>query len=165
MPNPLEMGGPPEAPNIQQAPQGNALQGPPQGAQAPQQVPAPNHQQTVAALRHFDAVKDELMGLMKNPDLGKSSVKSAIIDGTTSLVSKRIISPASAVMQLGKVPENPLEQRKWVTTLLQQTIQSERAVLAHHAMGFAGGGPEPTPYGDDHMDAMKGVMAQYGGNK
>lgn len=166
MPNPLEMGGPPEAPEIQQAPQGNALQsgapGQP-GAAAPQQAPAPNHQQTVAALRHFDAIKDELVALVRNPDLGKSSIKSAIIDATTSLVSKRIISPTSAVQQLGKVPDAPLEQRKWIGTMLQQTLQSERAILAHHAMAFAGGGPEPTPSDDNHMDAMQGVMAHYSG--
>lgn len=171
MPNPLEMGGPPEAPDIQ--PQGNALQGASQGPQGPQGAPqqsppAPTHQQTVAALRHFHAIKSELDGLWTDPDLGKSSVKSKIIDGTTKLVSERIISPAAAVMQLGKVPDAPLEQRKWVQMMLQQTIQAANAVLDHHVVGnpgtldWAHEGQQQAPNPDDHMQNMQSVAAHYG---
>jgi hypothetical protein len=171
MPNPLEMGGPPEAPNIQPS-QGNALQGgppaSPQGAAQGQQAPpAPSHVQTVAALRHFDAIKQELDGLWTNPALGKSSIKDSIIDGTTKLVSERIISPAAAVMQLGKVPDAPLEQRKWVQMLLQQTIQAANAVLDHHAAGSPGTldwaqeGQQQAPNPDNHMQMMSSLHSQY----
>ncbi len=162
MANPLETGSvSPLAPNPD-AGAGNALQ---QGAPAqPQQnaPPPPDHAQTVAALRHFDAIKDELKVLLANPALGKSDLKSPIIDGVTSLVSKRIIKPAEAVMQLSKVPENPLEQRKFLQQQMMQTMQAERAIIAHHAMGFAGGGPEPTPSADNHLDSMSALNQQYG---
>src|SRR5215831_3502267 len=49
------------------------------GGNAP--VPTPTHGQTVAALRHFHAIQAELEALLKNPALGKSSLKSQIIDG------------------------------------------------------------------------------------
>ena len=96
--------------------QGNALYQP-----APNS-PAPDHQQTVAALRHFDAIMDELKVLKKNPDLGRASIKSAITDGVIKLVSARMLSPAEAVQQLSAVPEDPLQQRKWVEQMWQQTI-------------------------------------------
>lgn len=162
MANPLEIGNvSPPAPNPDAG--SNALQ---QGSSSqPQQTPAPapNSAQTVAALRHFNAIQDELNVLLKNPALGKSSIKSSVIDGVTSLVSKRIMSPAQAVIQLSQVPEDPIAQRKWVTQQMQQTIQAERGILAHHAVGFAGQGPKPTPSADDHMMHMSALHSNYGG--
>jgi hypothetical protein len=165
MANQLEIGGPPPAPDIQAPPQpdSNPLQS---GASAAA-APAPTHAQTVAALRHFGAIKEELGTLLKNPALGKSSIKSAIIDGTTKLVAERIISPAQAVMQLGKVPEAPLEQRKWVQMMMAQTIQAANAVLDHHAAGqhgpvdFAQDHPGDDYNPDDHMSHMDALMGQY----
>lgn len=173
MPNPLEMGGPPEAPDIQ--PQGNALQGSPQGPPgpqgAPQQAPpAPTKVQTEAALHHFHAIQTELEGLLKNPALGKSSIKSDIIDGTTKLVSERIISPAAAVMQLGKVPDAPLEQRKWVQMMMSQTMQAVTAVISHRQNAVATGiataeDPNASYSPDDHMKTMSGLAAHYPGGR
>jgi hypothetical protein len=160
MANSLEAGNvSPPAPNPDA---GNALQ---QGApQQPQQAPAPpDHAQTVAALRHFDAVKAELTTILKNPSLGKSSVKSQVIDGVTSLVSQRIISPAQAVIQLSQVPEDPIKQRQFIQQQMAQTVQAERTIIAHHGAGFAGGGPEPTPSADGHMDAMTALHSNYQG--
>jgi hypothetical protein len=168
MPNALNLGGSPPPPDIQGAPQqASPLQA---GGQPPVQAPAPTHAQTVAALRHFGAIKDELTTLMKDPALGKSSIKSAIIDGTTKLVAERIISPAQAVQQLGKVPDDPIMQRKWVTTMLQQTMQAANTVLDHHAAGqdgpvdFAQDHSTQQGYNpDDHMAHMGALAAQYGG--
>jgi hypothetical protein len=160
MANPLEIGSESPAPPNPDA--GNALQ---QGApQQPQQAPAPpDHAQTVAALRHFDAIKGELSVLLENPSLGKSDMKSAVIDGVTKLVSERIISPAQAVIQLSQVPTDPIQQRKWLQAQMIQTVQAERAIIAHHAMGFAGHGPELTPSADSHMDTMAALQNNYGG--
>jgi hypothetical protein len=44
---------------------------------------------------------------------------------------------------------------------MQQAIQAERVILAHHAIGFAGQGPEPTPSADSHMDHMRALHANY----
>ena len=104
---------------------------------------------------------DKLKILLGNPALGKTSIKPAIIDGCSSLVGKRILSPAQAVMQLSQVPDDPIQQRKFLQNQLAQTIQAERTIIAHHAMGYAGQGPEPTPSADSHLDDMAGLHAQY----
>jgi len=164
MANPLEIGSvSPPAPNPDA---GNALQqGVPQQGAPQQQAPPPSHAQTVAALRHFDAVKSELETLLKNPALGKSDVKTSVIDGVTKLVADRILSPAQAVIQLSQVPTDPIAQRKFIQQQMMQTVQAEHAIIAHHAIGFAGQGPEPTPSGDDHMDSMQALHVNYGGKQ
>jgi hypothetical protein len=150
--------------------QGNALmsgappmqQNSPMGNGTPNAQPSPpTHAQTVAALRHFDAVKGVLAPLLANPALGKSNMKMPIIDAVTKLVSELFISPATAVDQLSAVPSDPLLQRKALQNMMQQAIQAERVILAHHAIGFAGQGPEPTPSADSHMDHMAALAANY----
>jgi len=152
MANPLQSGNMSTPP----PPQQNAIQNP-QQATAPQ-MPAPTHAQTVAALRHFNALKTELTVLMKNPDLGKADMKSAIIDGVTRLVADRIVPPAAAVQQLSSVPERP---KTWVQKLYQQNVQAENMVLAHHAAAFPGQGQQPAPDPDDHMDAINSLMQNH----
>src|SRR6185437_12178354 len=122
MTNPLSapMATPP-APEPQQAPPqqtGNALAGPSQ-ASGPQgqgpgavsnSIPAPTHAQTVTALRHFNAVEEELSELMIDPDLGKTDMRSKVIDGMTRLVSEGIVPASGAVRDLGTFPERPYDQ-------------------------------------------------------
>lgn len=127
-----------------------------------------SHAQTVAALHHFDAIQKEIEGLLKSPEVGRSSIKSAIIDGATSLVANRIISPAQAVQQLGTVPDDPLEQRKWLRKQLEQTVQAENIVLAHRSASTQGGSAPEEDHAaqydpDTHIDTMVGVHSQYKG--
>lgn len=151
---------PPPPPN----PQGALSAGVQQAPQAPpQQMPAPSHQQTVAALRHFDAIGKQLEIALKDPELGKSDIRSKVIDGMTTLVADRIIPPGQAVTQLATFPDRPFEQKAWLIQHYQQTQQAKDAVLSHHAMASAGQGPEPTPSADSHMDDMQGLHAQYQG--
>ena len=182
MANPLQLGsGSPEAPlddgDAHSQPQlmGSPMPAP-GGPAAPLQAaaaqpPAPSHDQTVAALRHFHAVEAELQSLAKNPELGKSDIKSAIIDGTTKLVAARILTPAEAVMQLGEVPERPFDQKNWVQQHLMKAMQAQNMVLDHHRaanvrMGDWRTDTAPaTPSADGHTDAMKGVMEHYQGRQ
>lgn len=169
MANPLEgFGTSPPAPNPDA---GNALQ---QGGQQPQGAPQgqpapPDHAQTVAALRHFDAIKSELTTLLRNPALGKSDVKLAVIDGVTSLVSKRMMSPAEAVIQLSKVPTDPLQQRKFIQQQMMQTVQAEHAIVDHHRNTNLGSGDWATEAQkhntnpDNHMSDLAALQANYGG--
>lgn len=151
---------PPPPPN----PQGALSAGVQQAPQAPpQQMPAPSHQQTVAALRHFTAIGKQLEIALKDPELGKSDVRSSLIDGMTTLVADRIIPPGQAVTQLATFPDRPYEQRLWIQKHLEQTIQAKNAVLSHHAMASAGQGPEPTPSADNHMSDMASLHSQYAG--
>jgi hypothetical protein len=157
-------------------PQGIPNQPQAPGMQQPgqQQAPAPTHGQTVAALRHFNAILGELKGLLENPDLGKANLKSTIIDGMTKLVAERIIPPAAAVTQLAAVPDEPFQQAQWAKNHYAQTVQAQAAVLDHHRQSAMGTGnydlenalheDESDP--DSHMETMQGTMAQhYGGQQ
>jgi hypothetical protein len=127
---------------------------PPQAAPPP----APSHAETVATLRHLRAVTTELQSLLKDPALGRSDMKSAIIDGMTKLVAQRMLQPGDAVATLSSVPEKPFDQKKWGQQQLQQAVQAQGAVLAHHAAAFAGQGPMPTPSADTHMRDLSSML-------
>lgn len=171
MPNPLELAsGPPPLPQngLQSADMQQSAPAQPGGA--PQVAPAPpTHAQTVIALRHFHAIIGEVQHLLKDPSAGKSDMKSRIIDGVTKLVSERMISPAQAVVQLSQVPADPLEQRKWLQTTLQQAAAAANAVVDHHSAGHDGTldwsqeGQMAHPHPDSHQSHMAALGANYGG--
>jgi hypothetical protein len=130
----------------------------------PQQMPAPSFQQTVAALRHFNAIGKQLVIALKDPDLGRTDLKSKIIDGMTTLVADRIIPPGQAVTQLATFPERPYEQRAWLLQHLQQTAVARNAVLDHHRLtNMPQPAVPPTPSADTHLDDMAGLQGHYGG--
>ena len=170
----LDAGGPPPAPNPGQTPgqaSGGVLSGAPMQAPAaapgaPQpQVPTPTHGQTVAILRHMDAIQSELAALLKDPAIGKSNLKSKIVDGMANLVAKRIVTPGDAVSQLATVPERPFDQKQWLQKHLMQAVVAKIAALTHHGQAF-GGMPEQmvdkTSNPDDHIADMKSAMGHYG---
>jgi hypothetical protein len=118
----------------------------------------------VAALRHFGAIEHELTTLLEDPDLGKSDMKSKIIDGVSSLVAERFLTPVEAVVQLGTVPERPFDQKQWLEQHLSTAVQAQVAVLAHHGAAFAGQNVDTTPPDpDDHLEMMAGLKAHYQG--
>lgn len=149
------------APNAPPGPQGQ-----PPAAPAP-----PTHAQTVAALRHFDAIKRELQVIATDPALGKSNVKSKIIDGVLRLVAGGIMKTTQAVDELSKVPTEPLLQIKWTKTMLAQTQQAENGILDHYgqtsphfgtvADHFAATKGMANP--DDHQDHIAAMTANYRG--
>jgi hypothetical protein len=166
--NMLMGGAPPpgSAPGPQQGQgQGAPGRGPQQGMQGP---PTPTHGQTVAALRHFDAIQNELKTLLKDPAVGKSDVKKKIIDGMSKLVANRIVTPGAAVGQLADVPDKPFDQRKWLQTHLIQTVIAKVTVLNHHGAAF-GGVPEDqidkTASPDNHLSDMASLQSHYQMNR
>lgn len=142
-----------------------------QAGQAPQQPAPPTHAQTIAALRHFDAIKKELSILANDPALGKSSVKSKVIDGVLRLVAGGMMTTVGAVDELSKVPTEPLLQMKWVKTMYQQAQQAEDGILDHYgatqphfgtvADHFAATQDMANP--SDHMDHLTALGANYKG--
>jgi hypothetical protein len=128
-------------------------------------LPAPSHGQTVAALRHFGAISREMKALLADPAVGRSSMKSQIIDAVTKLVSDRIISAPQAVEQLGTVPDAPFQQKQWITNHYEQSLQSAGFVLDHHAAAFRGvpeDAIDKSESPDDHMDMMASLGGHYG---
>lgn len=144
-----------------QAPASPAQQGQP--GQQLNAMPAPSHRQTMAALRHFDAIERELTKLLKMPELGKSDMKSEIIDAATHLVSKGILTPSEAVSELGNVPPRPFDQKKFVEAMFKQTVEGQNFVLDHHRTAFAGQGPFEDGSPNDHLSTMAGLLSHYQG--
>jgi hypothetical protein len=138
--------------------------------EAPAQNPAPSHEQTVTALRHFQTVGKSLFKLLKNPDLGKANLKSTIIDATSKLVADSILQPSQAVGLLVQMPEEPFKQKQWLQNMYAQSIQAQVAVLQHHRQGNPGSGnlaQEMALHNDtsnQHMDVMQNMLSShYGG--
>jgi len=136
----------------------DAMMGGAPGASPQASMPAPDHKQTVAALRHFEAIGKQLKMALKDPDLGRADLRSKVIDGMTSLVASRILSPGEAVQTLATFPERPYEQKIWMVDHYKQTLKARDDVLDHHKMAYAGAGPEPTPSGDNHMQDIAAMM-------
>lgn len=145
------------------------LQAPGSPQTGPAMAPAPpTHAQTIAALRHFEAVKDSLVTVLRDPAVGKSDVKSQIIDGVTRLVAERMLTPSQAVVQLSQVPSDPLQQRKWLQTQLAQTVTAENVVLDHYGHGNPSlhdveSHVSTMDHGkiDDHLNHMAALHANY----
>lgn len=181
MANPLQISAsaPPPNPEMtsqpQGAPQGNALAsgGPMQpgpgtpmgGPQGAPQMPAPSYGQTMAAVRHFHAIAGQLSGLAQNPELGKSDMKSSIIDSTAKLVGERIMTPAQAVMVLTDVPERPYDQKIWVMNHLKGAQEGSNQVLDHFRAANMGADLSALPEHDDadHGAMMTGLQEHYKG--
>jgi hypothetical protein len=133
--------------------------------------PAPDHHETVAGLRHFGTVEKGLIDLLKNPQLGRSDLKSEIIAKMTTLVADRRLSASDAVQVLETVPDKPFEQAQWLRERLTQNIAAQTAVLDHHRIAYRGTGdlraelavaPKTDP--EAHMTSMQGLMRHYGGS-
>ena len=162
---------PPDMAPAPQTNQGNALAGPMQGAPAPQQPggaqqqpPAPSNAQTVAALRHFHMIESALEKLLKDPEVGKSDVKSDVIDSVAKLVSEGFMNAPEAVQELGTFPERPFDQKKWLEQHYLNTIMAADVVLTHHGMAFKDQNlPDAAPSMDNHAGVIGGLMRQYGG--
>lgn len=152
---------PPPPPEALQQPQGQGNSMPAMQAQAP----APTHQQTVAALRHFQALIQAFKPLLDNPDLGKADMKSEVIDSITKLVADRVVPAAAAIQKLATFPEKPFQQKQWITQQYMQDMQARGQVLAHHAKAFAGQPPQPTPDAENHMQDISSMMGTHYPNR
>lgn len=131
----------------------------------------PTHAETVATLRHTAAIRVELMSLAKDPALGKSNVKPAVIDGVLRLVADQVMTTVQAVDQLSKFPDEPGQQLQWVKTMLAQNQQVANGVLDHHASGTPGTldwsiESRHTAYDrDNHLSTMHRLAENYSPKK
>lgn len=139
------------------------------GGQPQQQLPpAPTHAETVTALRHFGALESALSELMTDPDLGKTDMRSKVIDSMTDLVAEGVVPPSGAVRDMGTFPEKPYDQRAWLNQHFMNVVKAQTAILAHHQMGAATGQdlqPDVDADANDHHSTMAALGSRYGGMK
>lgn len=162
----------PAAPTSAPAPSPNALASLLQGGAGPGQLPqrpTPNHQQTVAALVHLQAVQKAMDGLSRLPGLGKENIRPEIFDATADLMGQGMFTLPQVMNEIKAIPADPPGQKQWVLQHLQQISAAQKQILMDHAQGNPGSGDFATemanlPAGDDsgsHVDTMKSVVDHY----
>jgi hypothetical protein len=165
---------PPRPQGMQANSQRNALANSPGGMPAvPGGAPAaappppkPSHGETVAALRHFNAIAGGIRVLLADPAAGRSDMKSKIIDAVSQMVAQRMIPPGTAVAQLSDVPSTPFGQKQWLEQHYQQAMQAAAMVIDHHTASHQGIPEEMINKSSDldsHMETMRGLMGHYPG--
>lgn len=165
-------GPPPAAPTS--APAGSPLAGLLAQQQGqPQQKPAPNQQQTVAALMHLTAVQKEMEKLSNLPGIGKENIRPEIFDTTAELMGRGLFTLPQVMNEIKTIPSDPPGQRNWVMTHLRNVVLAQKQILADHAQAFPGTGDaqgevaaSAQPYDpDSHADLMKSLATHYSGRK
>ena len=81
------------------------------------------------------------------------------------------MKPAEAVVELSKVPAEPLQQMKWVKTMFAQAQQAENGILDHYGATSPHLGTVADHFAatkdvsnrDDHQDHIGAMMANYRG--
>lgn len=164
--SPVSAQGQPMQPMLQQPAQGgNTLaQLAPQQQQAPQQ-PAPTHAQTVAAVHHTGQIKQALIPVLDDPNLGVKNIRPKILDMASKLLASKTLTLPEIMKAVKALPNDPVAQKQFVEKIYNDNDKAQMLVLGHHAMGpQAQPGQEPEQWSPDkHQDHMAGLMQQYGG--
>lgn len=146
-----------------QAPQGQ-LQAQPQPQQPTQQQPAPTPGQTAAALHHFSEIKSMLKPIMADPNLGKTNIRPKLLDSMSKLLASRALSLPQVMNAVKSLPDDPVEQLKFVQKVYQDNDAAQKLVLMH-SRNAANASESPTnedPYSaDNHAAMMDGLLKQY----
>lgn len=147
-----------------QLPQGNPLAA--LAAQQPQAPPPPpSHAQTVAAVHHFGEIKQAMVPVMKDPNLGKSNVRPKLLDSFSKLLATKTLSLPEIMTALKSLPEDPIAQKKFVEKIYADNNQAQQMVLQQYAQSPAEQG-EPDPWSEDgHAGHMSSFAQRYSGGK
>lgn len=131
------MAGANQSPQPQQGvPQGGgnplaALMG--QQAAAPRPVPRPTPGQTAAALHHFGEIKAALRPIIQDPQFGKTNVRPKLLDAASKLLAAKVLSLPQIMSAIKGLPEEPMEQVKFVEKIYGDSDQAQKIVLMQHA--------------------------------
>lgn len=136
--------------------------------------PAPSHQETVAALRHFHEIQRQLGPLLKNPKIGKSDMKGEVYTVGALLLGDGFMSLPEVMTALKSFPKEPIDQRKWIEQHYNNAVAAQQKVLDDHAAHVGpGSGDFATEWGAKtaldpdmaHGDLMSSIMGHYKGRK
>src|ERR1035437_431805 len=150
----------------QQVQQPNQLGGIMQGQQQQGQPghPKPNitKQQVVAGLHHLSAFAKQFSPILKNPEIGKSTIRPKIFDASAALIGQGIFSVPEVMNGIKDLPDDPLGQKKWLEQKLSGVAMAEKKMVSD----YIGQGPGQEPEGpewspDNHTEHMTGLMANY----
>lgn len=152
---PQPQGGPP-------GPQGNPLAALAAQQQAPP-PPAPTRAQTIAAVHHFGQVKQAFSPIIDDPNLGQKNIRPKVMDAMSKLLGSKTLSLPDVMKAIKNLPEDPMEQKKFVDGIYQKNDQAQKMVLAQHAAAPDNGQPQEDWSSDSHANHMAGLMQNYAG--
>lgn len=140
-------------------------QGPGQGR--PGQRPAPNYEQTVAALHHLTQFHRRWTELLSDPEIGKKNLRPELTDMMADVMGEGLATLPQVMTLLSGFPSEPLAQRQWVQKHSDNDLKAIDMILAQHAAAFPRSGdpmrdgPIPGPSKSDHLDVIGGLMKNY----
>ncbi|HEX5508915.1 MAG TPA: hypothetical protein VFX37_10470 [Pseudolabrys sp.] len=135
----------------------------PQLAAQQQPAPAPTHAQTVAAMHRFGSIKAALQPVLSDPNLGKSNIRPKLLDAASDLLGEKVLSLPEIMNAIKDLPDDPLQQKKFVEMMYGTATKAQIAVLNQHRNANLPqeDGDEWTP--DSHDQHFAGLMAHYPG--
>lgn len=134
--------------------------GPAQSAARPQ----PTLDQTMAGMHYFDALMKEMKPIMADPQFGKASVKSKVMDGIANLIGSQILSLPQAMDMIKGFPSDPQEQKRVMMTTMKQLGMAKEMMFEHwRSQGQMEGDPmQDMKWGpENHGEHMTALMGHY----
>lgn len=146
----------------QQSQPQNSLGGIMQGAQPQQRQGAITKQQVIAGLHHLGAFQKQFGPLLKNPGIGKTNIRPKIFDAAASLIAERTYTVPEVMNGIKDLPDEPLEQKKWLETKLANAAMAEKKLVADYIAQGPGAEPDGPDWSlDSHRDHIGGLMGNY----
>lgn len=119
-------------------------------------------QQLMAGLHHLGAFQKQFSPLLKSPVLGKGNIRPKIFDAAAVLIGNGIFTVPEVINGIKDLPDDPVDQKKWLETKLLNTQQAEQKLISDYigqGPGQDSVGPEYSP--DSHREHMTGLMGNY----
>lgn len=127
--------------------------------------PAPNHEQTAAAVHHLAEFQRQWKRLMAVPGFGKQDIKGDVLEMMADVMGEQLVTLPQVMNELKGLPTDPLGQRQWVEEHYKKAEQASIMLLQHYAAANPRTGSEPPPNfdgnGGDHATMMKGLVDHY----
>ena len=135
-----------------------------QGTQQQRLAPAPTKAQTVAAVHRFSEIKAALKPVRDDPNLGTKNIRPKLLDAASELLASKVLSLPEIMNAIKGLPDDPMQQKKFVDQIYGTADQAQAMVLQHHRSAQVPDDPNAAQWSpDNHADQMAGLMRQYNG--
>lgn len=150
-------------PQPQRMPQQNPLAALAAQAPQPRAVPRPTPGQTAAALHHFGEIKAALRPIIEDPQFGKTNVRPKLLDAASKLLANKVLSLPQIMNAIKGLPEDPMDQVKFVEKIYGDSDMAQKIVLMQHAdyQADPGAAPEDEYSLKTHGAFMDGLAKTY----
>ncbi len=163
-----------EPPNVQGSSgtdQASGLQGLMREGGVPQGpgMQPPSHQETTAILQHLSYFRQRWASILKDPEIGTKNVRSEVYDMYADALADDYGTLPQIMGTLKSLPTNPLEQKQWLESKVQQVDKAKRGVLDH----YLATAPPPGSFQEemakagppgDRASLVRGAISRYKAN-